>query len=471
MKDVNEINYEDLMINQSKFDFRNEAKYAYKTPPGLNEKVIREISEAKNEPKWMLEHRLQAFKIFENYHEPHFGVDIRKLDLSKIVAYMKPDAKKSASWDEVPEEIKDTFEKLGIPEAERKALAGVGAQYDSEVVYQHIQKELNDLGVVFLDMETAVKEYPDLVKEYFMKLVPSHNHRYAALHGALWSGGSFLYVPKGVKVPLPLQAYFRMNNPGMSQLEHTLIIADEGAEVEFIEGCSAPFYNVTNLHAGMVEIYVKKGAKMKYSTIQNWSKNTYNLNTKRAIVDEDGSMEWVSGSLGSFKTMLYPMTILRGKGAKNSSVTLTYAGPNQHLDTGSKVFHLAPYTSSIVNARSISIGGGWAFYRGWVKIGENAKGAKSAVECNALMLDNKSKSDTVPLIEVLTDDADVGHEAKIGRISQDQIYYLMSRGLSEIDAKNMIVRGFIEPLVKELPLEYALELNKLINLEVESSIG
>lgn len=466
-----DFNMEDLLIDQSRFDFKNPERYSYKSLPGLNEKIIQEISEQKNEPKWMTQLRLKSLKIFQTWKDPQFGVDLKDLDLSKIVAYIKPNAKRSNNWDEVPDEIKDTFEKLGIPEAERKALAGVGAQYDSEVVYQHVQKDLEDLGVIFMDMETAVKKHPDLVKQHFMKAVAATNHKYAALHGAIWSGGTFLYVPKGVKVPLPLQAYFRMNNPGMGQLEHTIIIADEGSEVAFIEGCSAPFYNTTNIHAGMVEIYVKESARVKYATIQNWSKNTYNLNTKRAIVDRDGMMEWVSGSLGSYKTMIYPSSILKGKGAKTETKAITYAGPNQHMDAGSKVLMFAPYTSASVDARSISVGGGWAFYRGWLKIGENAKGAKANVECQALMLDNESKSDTVPLIEVYNQDSDVGHEAKIGRIKQEQIYYLMTRGLSEAEAKAMVVRGFVEPFAKELPIEYALELNRLINLEVESSIG
>ncbi len=467
----NDFNINDLIIDQTKYDFRNPEIYAFKTLPGLNEKIIHEISESKNEPKWMLEKRLESLKIFESKPLPKFGVDVSDLDLNKIIAYIKPNAERSNNWDDVPEEIKDTFEKLGIPEAERKALAGVGAQYDSEIVYQNIRKDLENLGVIFMDMESAVKKHPDLVKEHFMKASPANGHKYAAFHGALWSGGTFLYVPKNVKVSMPLQAYFRMNNPGMGQLEHTIIIADEGSEVAFIEGCSAPFYNTTNVHVGTVEIYVKESARVKYVTIQNWSKNTYNLNTKVSLVDRDGVMEWVSGSLGSQKTMIYPASILRGKGAKNETKAITYSGSNQHMDTGSKVIMTAPYTSSTVDARSISVGGGWAFYRGWLKIGENAKGAKASVQCQALMLDNESKSDTVPLIEVHTDDADVGHEARIGRIKQEQIYYLMTRGLSEAEAKAMVVRGFVEPFAKELPIEYAIELNRLINLEVESSIG
>ena len=458
-------------VDESKFDFKNKAGYAFKSAPGLDEKIIREISEYKSEPLWMLEKRLEALRVFRNTPEPDFGVDRSQLNINEIVPYIRPNAVKEASWDEVPDEIKDTFERLGIPEAERKALAGVGAQYDSEVVYQHIRKDLEELGVIFLDMETAVKEHPELVKKYFMKLVPANDHKYAALHGAIWSGGSFVYIPKNVKVPLPLQAYFRMNLAGMGQFEHTLIIADQGSELHFIEGCSAPRYNVHNLHAGMVEIYVMEGAKVRYSTIQNWSKNTFNLNTKRAIVEAEGTMEWVSGSLGSMKTMLYPATILKGRGARANHLAVTYAGTGQIMDTGSKVIHLAPDTSSTVDARSISVGGGWAFYRGLLYISEKARNSRSSVECSALMLDNISKSDTVPIIDVRTSQADIGHEARIGRISEDQIYYLMTRGLTEAEAKAMIVRGFMEPISKELPIEYAVELNRLINLEIESSIG
>ncbi|OAA31408.1 Fe-S cluster assembly protein SufB [Kosmotoga arenicorallina S304] len=460
-----------INVDESKFNFKSNTDYAFKSSPGLNEKIIREISEYKSEPSWMLEKRLEALRAFHNIPEPNFGVDRSQLNINEIIPYIRPNAAKEASWDEVPEEIKNTFERLGIPEAERKSLAGVGAQYDSEVVYQHIREDLEKLGVIFLDMETAVKKYPELVKKYFMRLVPASDHKYAALHGAIWSGGSFVYVPENIRVPLPLQAYFRMNLAGMGQFEHTLIIADKGSELHFIEGCSAPRYNVHNLHAGMVEIYVMEGAKVRYSTIQNWSKNTFNLNTKRAIVEAEGTMEWVSGSLGSMKTMLYPATILNGRGAKANHLAVTYAGAGQMMDTGSKVIHLAPGTSSTVDARSISVGGGWAFYRGLLYISEKAKNSKASVECSALMLDNFSKSDTVPIIDVRTNQSDIGHEARIGRISEDQIYYLMTRGLTEAEAKAMIVRGFMEPISRELPIEYAVELNRLINLEIEKSIG
>ena len=470
MSDNQDIIY-DLQKGQEKYDFRNKQAAKSMVIPGLNESIIREISESKSEPQWMLEQRLNAFKIYETWHEPNFGVDLSNVDLSKIVTYIHPRYKKATSWDDVPPEIKETFEKLGVPQAERLALSGVGAQYDSEVVYHNIKTELESQGIIFLDTESAVRKYPDLVKKYFMKAFSPSNHRYSALNNAIWSGGTFLYIPPNVDVKLPLQAYFRMNNEGMGQFEHSIIIADEGSRLHFVEGCSAPYYNAINFHAGMVEIFVKKGARVKYSTIQNWSKNTFNLNSKRAIVDQDGIMEWVTGSMGSHKSMTYPTSILRGKGAKNETIAVSFAGPNQHLDTGSKVFMFAPYTSSTVDSRSISLGGGWSFYRGWLKVDERARGAKATVRCNALMLDNESRSDTIPLIEVFTDDADVGHEAKVGRISDEQIFYLMSRGMSEKEAKSMIVRGFIEPFAKELPLEYAIEMNKLLNLEVESTIG
>ncbi len=448
-----------------------EVNYIVKSAPGFNKKLIEEISLSKREPDWMKELRLKSLEFFLKRPNPNFGVDISKLDINEIIPYLKPNAKKSASWDEVPEEIKDTFEKLGIPEAEKKVLAGVGAQYDSEVVYQNIKRQLSKLGVIFLDMETAVREYPEIVKKYFMHAVPPNDHKFAALHGAVWSGGSFVYVPENVEVPMPLQAYFMMASPGMGQFEHTLIIVDRGAKLHFIEGCSAPKYSVSNLHSGMVEIYVEEGATMRYSTIQNWSKNTYNLNTKRAIVGKDATMVWVSGSIGSAKTMLYPASILKGKGARAEHMNITYAGSGQHLDTGSKVIHLAPYTSSKVDARSISSDGGWAFYRGLLKVSKLAHHVKSSIECSALMMDNRSASDTVPIIEVMNNEADIGHEARIGRIKEEQIYYLMSRGLSEDDAKALIVRGFMAPIVKQLPLEYAIEFNRLVSMNFKSNLG
>jgi Fe-S cluster assembly protein SufB len=375
------------------------------------------------------------------------------------------------SWDDVPVEIKDTFERLGLPQAERESLAGVGAQYDSEVVYHNIRQELVDQGVIYTDMETALRDYEDIVKEHFMKLVPPTDHKFAALHGAVWSGGSFVYVPEGVNVDIPLQSYFRLNAPGAGQFEHTLIIVEKGSFLHFIEGCSAPKYKVNNLHAGCVELFVKEDARLRYSTIENWSKNMYNLNTKRCIVDKNGAIEWVSGSFGSKVSMLYPMSILRGEGAKSEFTGITFASKGQYLDTGTKVIHAAPYTTSTVNSKSISKDGGHAFYRGLLKIAPNAHHCKATVSCESLMMDNESKSDTLPTISLNNDNIDIGHEAKIGRISDEAIFYLMSRGISEAEAKAMIVRGFVEPITKELPLEYAVELNNLINIELEGSIG
>ncbi len=425
----------------------------------------------KNEPEWMTEFRLKSLEIFNSKPIPTWGADLSELDMDNIVTYVRPKTDLNASWDDVPEEIKDTFDRLGIPKAERESLAGVGAQYDSEVVYHSIQDNLLKQGVVYTDMETAVKEYGDIVKQYFMKLVTPRDHKFAALHGAVWSGGSFVYVPEGVHVKFPLQSYFRLNAPGAGQFEHTLIVVEKGASLHFIEGCSAPKYDVVNLHAGCVELNVKEGARLRYSTIENWSRNMYNLNTKRSVVDKNGIIEWVSGSFGSKVSMLYPMSILRGERAKCEFTGITFAGEGQYLDTGSKVVHAAPYTTSNINSKSISKGGGHAFYRGLMRVSKNAHHCKSTVSCESLMLDNESKSDTVPIIELGNDNIDIGHEAKIGRISDDAIFYLMSRGIDEEEAKAMIVRGFVEPITKELPLEYAVELNQLINLEFEGSIG
>ncbi|GAB6118649.1 MAG: FeS assembly protein SufB [Caldanaerobacter subterraneus] len=459
-------------IDFSIYDVKDNVKYEYQTGKGLSKEVVLEISEQKNEPSWMRDFRLKALEIYQKMPMPTWGVDLSQLDIDSIIAYIRPSAKMQRSWDEVPEEIRRTFERLGIPEAERKALAGVGAQYDSEVVYHNIKESLTQQGVIFEDMDTAVKKYPDIIKEYFMtKNVTPYDHKFAALHAAIWSGGTFVYVPEGVKVEVPLQAYFRMNAPGSGQFEHTLIIADKGSEVHFIEGCSAPQYSVSNLHAGCVELFVNEGARIIYSTIENWSKNTYNLNTKRAIVEKDGIIEWISGSFGSHKTMLYPASILKGEGAKAEYTGVTFAAKGQHLDTGSKMIHLAPHTSSKVLAKSISKDGGISSYRGLLKIGPNAEGAKASVQCEGLMLDDISRSDTMPVIEIENDNVDIGHEAKVGRISDEQIFYLMSRGLSEDDARAMIVRGFVEPIAKALPLEYAVEMNRLIKLELEGAIG
>jgi len=458
-------------IDRGIYDQKNEFKYKYKTEKGLTSEIVKEISREKNEPEWMLEFRLKALEIYKSKPIPTWGADLSDLNVEDIVNYIRPDANMSANWEDVPEDIKKTFDSLGIPEAEKKSLAGVGAQYDSEVVYHNIKQELVDQGVVYTDMDTAIIEYEDIVKEYFMKLVPPNDHKFAALHGAVWSGGSFVYVPEGVKVDIPLQSYFRLNAPGAGQFEHTLIVVEKGAEVHFIEGCSAPKYSINNLHAGCVELFVKEDARLRYSTIENWSRNMYNLNTKRAAVDKNGTIEWVSGSFGSKVSMLYPMSILRGEGARAEFTGITFAAGGQYLDTGSKVVHAAPYTTSNINSKSISKDGGYAFYRGLLRVAPNAHGSKSTVSCESLMLDNESNSDTIPIIELKNDDIDIGHEAKIGRISDEAIFYLMSRGIDEEEAKAMIVRGFVEPIAKELPLEYAVELNNLIKLELEGTIG
>lgn len=458
-------------VDRGIYDIKNEVRYSYKVDSGLTEDIIRSISLEKNEPEWMTEFRLKSLEIYNQLDVPTWGPDISDLDIDDIITYIKPDTDMKATWDEVPKDIKLTFDLLGIPEAEKASLAGVGAQYDSEVVYHSIKDDLVKQGVVYTDMESAIRDYEDIVKEYFMKCVPPSDHKFAALHGAVWSGGSFVYVPEGVNVDIPLQSYFRLNAPGAGQFEHTLIIVEKGANLHFIEGCSAPKYSVNNLHAGCVELFVKEGAKLRYSTIENWSRNMYNLNTKRAIVEKDGTIEWVSGSFGSKVSMLYPMSVLKGERAKCEFTGITFAGKGQNLDTGAKVVHAAPYTSSNINTKSISKDGGIAIYRGAVKISSNAHHSKSTVSCESLMLDNISKSDTIPVMDILNDEVDLGHEAKIGRISDDAIFYLMSRGISEAEAKAMIVRGFVEPISKELPLEYAVEMNNLIKLELEGTIG
>lgn len=458
-------------IDRGIYDIKNEDSYSLKTEGGLTEEIILTISKEKNEPKWMTDFRLKSLKIYETLKIPEWGPDLSELDLSKISMYVKPKSDMKSSWEEVPEEIKKTFDLLGIPKAERESLAGVGAQYDSEVVYHSIKEELVKQGVVYTDFESAVREYGDIVKEYFMKCVPPNDHKFAALHGAVWSGGSFVYVPEGVEVDIPLQSYFRLNSKGAGQFEHTLIIVEKNAKLHFIEGCSAPKYNVTNIHAGCVELFVKEGATLRYSTIENWSRNMLNLNTKRAIVEKNGVIEWVSGSFGSKISMLYPMSILKGEGARAEFTGVTFAGKGQNLDTGAKMVHVAPYTSSSIHSKSISKDGGIATYRGAVKISSKAHHSKSTVSCESLMLDSISKSDTVPVLDIHNDEVDIGHEAKIGRISDEAIFYLMSRGISEEEAKAMIVRGFVEPIAKELPLEYAVEMNNLIKLELEGSIG
>lgn len=458
-------------VNRSIYDVKDKVEFSYKADKGLNEDIIRQISAEKEEPEWMLEKRLQALKIYNKLDIPPWAPDISELDMEHIDTYVRPKTDMKARWEDLPENIRDTFDRLGIPEAEKKSLAGVGAQYDSEVVYHNIQKELEEQGVIYVDFETAVKKYPELIKPYFGKLITPSYHKFAALHYAVWSGGSFVYVPKGVHVKMPLQSYFRLNAPGAGQFEHTLIIVEEGANCHFIEGCSAPRYNVANLHAGAVELYVKKGATLRYSTIENWSKNMYNLNTKKSLVEEDGHMIWVSGSFGSHTSCLYPDTVLKGDRSTCEFTGITFAGKGQFLDTGSKVEALGKNVSMTVNSKSISKAGGTAIYRGVVYIGPNAKGTKGSISCESLMLDNESRSDTIPDIIIENDDIDLGHEAKIGRIPDEDIYYLMSRGLSEEDAKAMLVRGFAEPISKALPLEYAVEMNRLIDLEFEGAIG
>ena len=458
-------------INRNIYDIKNKDNYDFKIKKGLTKEIIKEISKQKNDPEWMAEFRLKALDTYNKLELPTWGPDLSELNMEEIATYVRPKSKMADNWEDVPEEIKDTFDKLGIPEAEKKSLAGVGAQYDSEVVYHSMKKELLEQGVIYTDMETAVREYPDLVKKHFMTCGPVTDHKFVALHGAVWSGGSFVYVPKGVKVDIPLQSYFRLNSPESGQFEHTLIIVDEGASLHFIEGCSAPKYNKVNLHAGCVELYVKDNAYLRYSTIENWSKNMLNLNTKKAIVGKNAQIDWVSGSFGSKISMLYPMSILNGEGAKTEYTGISFAGKGQDLDTGFKVIHNSPNTSSLINSKSISKNGGAATYRALVRINENAKNSKCSVSCESLMLDDISRSDTIPVNDIRTDDVEFSHEAKIGKISDQSIFYLMSRGLSEEDAKAMIVRGFADPISKELPIEYAVEMNNLINLELEGAIG
>ena len=464
---------QDLKMRRDYLDHKNSDRFTFKAAPGLSEEVVRLISKKKGEPEWMLQKRLQGLKLWNEMPEVKWGPDISGLNINEITFYAEPDAKKNAQkWEDVPEDIKKTFEKLGIPEAEQKSLAGAGAQYESNVVYHSLKKELHDMGVVFLDMDEGLKQFPDLVKEHFMtSCVPIGLHKFAALHAAVWSGGTFIYVPPKIKVPLPLQAYFRMNAERGGQFEHTLIIVDKGAEVQYLEGCSAPQYDSKSLHAGCVEVHVKEGARARYSSVENWSKNTYNLNTKRAVVDKNGVMEWVNGNMGSCVTMLYPSTVLRGESARGDYLGIAFAGKSQNQDTGTKVYHLAPNTTSVVRAKSISMDGGISSYRGLLDIKKGCVGAKSSISCDALILDEKSTSNTFPYMNIKESRVDVAHEATVGKISQEQIFYLMSRGLSEEQAMKLIVQGFMEPIVKQLPLEYAVELNRLIEMEMEGAVG
>jgi len=463
---------ENIEKNQERFEHKVETEKAFDAGKGLTEETIKAISEDKDEPEWMKERRLKAFRHFEKRPMPNWGPDLSELDFEEISHYVRPDAEQSDDWEDVPENIKETFDKLGIPEAEKKALSGVGAQFESQVVYQNMKEEWEEKGVIFMDMDKAVQEHPELVKEYFMtKCVPPQDNKFAALHGAVWSGGSFVYVPENVEVEIPVQAYFRMNQKGMGQFEHTLIIAEKGSQVHYIEGCSAPQYTRSNLHAGCVEVFVKEDAHVQYSTVQNWSKNTYNLNTKRAKVESDGVMEWISGSMGSKVTMLYPSSHLNGEGARANHITIGFAGEGQDIDTGAKVVHNAPNTKSTIESKSISQGDGRTNYRGLVRVPKGSHGSSVSIECDALMFSKEATSDTEPYIEIKEDDVEMAHEATVGRIGDEEIHYLMSRGIEEEEAKEMIVRGFIEPIAKELPLEYAVELNRLIELEMEGSLG
>ena len=459
-------------IDRSVYDIRDAEHDAYRMEAGLTPAIVEKLSREKNDPVWMQQFRLHSLQIYNETPLPDWGPSLAGLDIDHIATYVRPNAKMQNDWKNVPQDIKDTFERLGIPEAERKSLAGVGAQYDSELVYHNVRAEVAAQGVVYTDMESALHgEYADMVRKYFMKLVPPTDHKFAALHGAVWSGGSFVYVPRGVQVSIPLQSYFRLNAKGAGQFEHTLIIVDEGASLHFIEGCSAPKYNVANLHAGCVELYVRKNAKLRYSTIENWSKNMYNLNTKRALVEEGGVIEWVSGSFGSHTGCLYPMSVLKGDGSRMTFTGVTFAGAGQDLDTGAKVVHIGKNTSSYMNTRSISKSGGVSTFRSSVVVEKTAKGAKSSVSCQSLMLDSESRSDTIPAMDVRTRDAAIGHEARIGSISGDAVFYLMSRGLTEEDARALIVSGFADNVSKELPVEYAVEMNNLIRLEMKGSIG
>ena len=458
-------------LNTNIYDFKNADNYDYKIEKGLSKEIVEEISKQKNEPSWVLDIRLKALKAYNKLKMPTWGPDLSELNMNDIATYVRPKAKIESDWNDVPEDIKNTFDKLGIPKAEREYLAGVGAQYDSEVVYHSIKEELTKQGVIYTDFDSAIKEYPDLVKKYFTKCVPIFEHKFIALHYAVFSGGSFVYVPKGVKLEMPLQSYFRLNSPESGQFEHTLIIVDEGASLHFIEGCSAPKYNKVNLHAGCVELFVKDNAYLRYSTIENWSKNMMNLNTKKAILETNAKVDWISGSFGSHISMLYPMSILKGDNSSTEYTGISFAGKGQNLDTGFKVVHIGKNTSSVVSSRSISKNGGIATYRSLVRIMPKAINSKCSVSCDGLMLDDISRSDTIPVNDVQNNQVSFSHEAKSGKISEKSIFYLMSRGLSEEDAKALIVRGFASPVSKQLPMEYAVEMNRLINLELEGCIG
>jgi Fe-S cluster assembly protein SufB len=456
---------------REQYAFHDDITYLRETKAGLTEATVREISETKDEPAWMLEYRLRAYKHFEARAMPHWGGDLTKLDFSKIVYYRKPSEREEKSWDDVPDQIKKTFERLGIPEAERKFLSGVGAQYDSEVVYHSVREDLEKLGVVFMGTDQGMKEYPEIFKKYFGTVVPAEDNKFAALNSAVWSGGSFVYVPKGVDVPLPLQAYFRINGQNTGQFERTLIVVDEGASLHYIEGCTAPNWATDSLHVAVVEVIALPGAKVRYTTIQNWSNDVYNLVTKRAHAHAGATVEWIDANTGAQLTMKYPGIYLLGEKAHAEIVSVAVASKGQHQDTGAKAVHLAPNTTSRIVGKSVSKDGGVSTYRGTVKVAPGATGVTTSVRCDALILDEGSRSETYPYIDIQEDDTSMSHEATVGRVSDDQIFYLMSRGMTENEATNLIVQGFLEVFTKELPMEYALEFNRLIRLEMEGALG
>lgn len=460
----------DVVGEINKYDFRTDSKAFFKARKGVDEFIVNQISEMKNEPQWMRDYRLKALEIFNSKPMPKWGGAI-DIDFQDIFYYLKPTDHQGKTWDDVPKEIKDTFEKLGIPEAEKKFLSGVKAQFESEVVYGSLKEDLAKQGVIFTDTDTAIREHSDLLREYFGTVIPATDNKFAALNSAVWSGGSFIYVPKGVKIDFPLQAYFRINAENMGQFERTLIIVDEGASVHYVEGCTAPMYTSESLHSAVVEVVCKRGSRCRYTTIQNWANNIYNLVTKRAVAYGDATMEWVDGNLGSKLTMKYPAVYMMEPGARGEILSIAFASKGQHQDAGAKLVHAAPHTTGQIISKSISKNGGRASYRGLVRVEKNAKKSKCSVVCDALILDPQSQSDTYPYIEILDQDVTVGHEASVSRIGEEQLFYLMSRGLSETEAGTMIVNGFIEPLVKELPMEYAVEMNRLIQLQMEGSVG
>lgn len=458
-------------MDKYKYGFRDNHQAIFQSGKGLTPEIVTEISRIKEEPEWMLQFRLKSLEHFYHMSLPNWGGNLRTLNFNDIQYYVRPSEKQGKTWEEVPTEIKDTFDKLGIPEAEQKFLAGVSAQYESEVVYHSMQKELEDQGVIFMDTDTALREHPDIFRTYFSTVVPATDNKFAALNSAVWSGGSFIYIPKGVKCDVPLQAYFRINSENMGQFERTLIIADEDSFVHYVEGCTAPIYSTNSLHSAVVEIIVKRNARVRYTTIQNWAPNIYNLVTKRAVAEEYANMEWVDGNIGSKLTMKYPAVILKGRGAKGAVLSIAVAGKGQHQDAGAKMIHLAPDTTSTIISKSISKQGGKVTYRGLTSFGRHCDGAKSNVKCDTLILDNESVSDTIPYNEVRNDNIQLEHEATVSKVSEEQLFYLMSRGLTENEATQMIVMGFIEPFTKELPMEYAVEMNRLIKFEMEGSIG